>query len=73
VVVFIHSPGARRKFGEPVVAKAHENLLMFFKLLIFREIIGWLKNGHFNNRAAESGLRRDLQQIIHKVIHSYCG
>jgi hypothetical protein len=73
VAVFIHNPGAQRKFPEAVVAKAHENLLMFFILLIAKAIIAWLKNGHFNNRAAESGLRRDLQQIIHKVIHNYCG
>jgi hypothetical protein len=69
----MHSPGAGPEFSRSVALTLYENLLINFINLILNEFLMWLKNGHFNNRAAKSGLGGDLQQIIHKVIHKFCG
>jgi hypothetical protein len=69
----MHSAGATVVIPHSVVQKQYENLLIRFKMMIFNDILMWLKNGHFNNRAAKMRLGRDLQQTIHKVIHRFCG
>jgi hypothetical protein len=69
----MHSRGALDEIPHCVVAKQYEKLLILFIFMILKDNSMWLKNGHFNNSTGKSGFGRDLQQIIHKVIHSNCG
>jgi hypothetical protein len=69
----MHSHSAYAAFAVECDHEVYEHIIINFIILFLIEFMMWLKNGHFNNRAGKTGLGRDLQQFIHRVIHRICG
>jgi hypothetical protein len=54
-------------------AWVYKKLIINFNLLFYIDIYLWVKNKQINPCTGKIGLWRALPQIIHRVIHRFCG